>query len=120
MQRSQLPRSLPLRLAAHYVVKITLITLGPNVAITVRPDQLRVDPDMLSVPQDRPFDQCINSQFAANFSNDFLLPLNCMDDVREITRSDLICAKFVINASVMPSEKNSWEGSSEDLQGSRD
>ena len=38
-------------------------------------------------------------------------PLKPMTDVRDVTRRSLICESLEINASVMPSEKNSCDGS---------
>ena len=39
--------------------------------------------------------------------NGFLVPLNCMMDIREITRRELICARSAIRTSVIPSAKYS-------------
>src|SRR5277367_3954288 len=41
----------------------------------------------------------------------FLAPLYCMTEVREMTRGDWTFARSVINWSVMPSAKNSSDGS---------
>jgi hypothetical protein len=41
------------------------------------------------------------------------VPLYCITDVREITRSDPIFARVVISSSVIPSAKYSCEGSPE-------
>src|ERR1700682_6821133 len=47
--------------------------------------------------------------------NDFFDCLYCMEEVREITFTEPICARSVIRASVMPSEKYSCAGSAERL-----
>src|SRR5690348_1821591 len=42
-----------------------------------------------------------------------------MTEVRDITRRELTLARSVINSSVMPSEKYSWEGSPDRLASGR-
>src|SRR4029077_16576324 len=49
----------------------------------------------------------------------FFAPLYCMTEVREMTRRDLTLARSVINWSVMPSAKNSSDGSPDRLSRGR-
>ena len=62
---------------------------------------------------DGAFYQRVHISSSAICCKDFFVPLNRIDDVREMTFSVLIFARSVVNASVIPSAKYSWSGSQE-------
>jgi hypothetical protein len=87
------------------VLKISFKALRPEVLFSRHLDQLGRDPYAFAGTQHGSFHHGFHVQLARDLGQGLANVLYIITEVREITRSALICPRSAINASVIPSAK---------------